>query len=671
MITGGASISIRRQLWLVGLVAVIPVAVIAAFLLRHTLEQRDFSTKEIAGVAQARPVWTAMRAMSEQLSRPGHGDGAKAAVGALDAVARSQGGNLGQAPAFAGMRAAAVALEAWRPETALPTGVSAGSVMDAGVATLRDVADASNLTLDPEVATYYLMEIAMFQLPEALNYATRLSVVLRDIGIDGPAAIRQRREMPYLAGGLANRTIAVRSSLKRVESALAAIPPPLQSRLVAFVAASDELTRLVREIDPAGVDPLPSFQTAVAQADQVRETSGGLWSETANLLEAKIAERIGGIERQGLQILGFALFVLLLCWLLEYRLARSVLRDLQGLTVALDRIASGQHPADDMPVSAKTELGELARAVARIRERTLVLATAEHDAAKDEALASQRREVLEAVARQIGEHVDGLIVDMNIGCQELLANIETVTGNAAETQVHIETTSHRLDTATGNIMQVAESIKRLADTTREIAAQSATAAAVADKARGGTDRVRAMMQGLQSAVHKIADMGGLISGIADQTNLLALNATIEAARAGEAGKGFAVVASEVKSLAGQTSRATSEIAGQIDAIRDAVTDVADTIDQVIAVVSEITTVSAAIADATEDQTVTTDSINFNIEETSVDSKAVLGILKDVTRKSIESTESAQELSKVAGELSTKADEVERTLARLLSRFKAA
>jgi methyl-accepting chemotaxis protein len=290
---------------------------------------------------------------------------------------------------------------------------------------------------------------------------------------------------------------------------------------------------------------------------------------------------------------------------------------------------------------------------------------------KDEALAAQRREVLEAVARQIGEQVDGLIVDMNIGCQELLANIETVTGNAAETQVHMETTSHRLDTATGNIMQVAESIKRLADTTREIAAQSATAAAVADRARGGTDRVRAMMQGLQAAVHKIADMGGLISGIADQTNLLALNAAIEAARAGEAGRGFAVVASEVKSLAGQTSRATSEIAGQIDAIRDAVTDVADTIDQVIGVVGEITTVSAAIADATEDQTVTTDSINFNIEETSVDSTAVLGILKDVTRKSIESTESAQELSKVAGELSTKADEVERTLARLLSRFKAA
>ena len=75
-------------------------------------------------------------------------------------------------------------------------------------------------------------------------------------------------------------------------------------------------------------------------------------------------------------------------------------------------------------------------------------------------------------------------------------------------------------------------------------------------------------------------MIGLIQAIAGQTNLLALNATIEAARAGEAGRGFAVVASEVKSLAGQTGKATEEIAGQIGAIQAAVADAAQAIEQV-------------------------------------------------------------------------------------------
>jgi methyl-accepting chemotaxis protein len=61
---------------------------------------------------------------------------------------------------------------------------------------------------------------------------------------------------------------------------------------------------------------------------------------------------------------------------------------------------------------------------------------------------------------------------------------------------------------------------------------------------------------------------GLIQAIAGQTDLLALNATIEAARAGESGKGFAVVAVGVKSLAGQTAKATEEIAHQIGLDRD-------------------------------------------------------------------------------------------------------
>ncbi len=111
-------------------------------------------------------------------------------------------------------------------------------------------------------------------------------------------------------------------------------------------------------------------------------------------------------------------------------------------------------------------------------------------------------------------------------------------------------------------------------------------------------------------------------GHCEQTNLLALNATIEAARAGEAGRGFAVVAQEVKALAGQTSRATEEIATQIAGIQSASGETVEAISRIRDRIGELGATADIISAAVEEQTITTRSMVSNMDSARIATEAM-------------------------------------------------
>jgi len=236
--------------------------------------------------------------------------------------------------------------------------------------------------------------------------------------------------------------------------------------------------------------------------------------------------RVEGEERRSRLVAiawGVAALVLVLVLLLARLLVRSITVPLGEAVATIDAIAAGDLTRD-IHTTRKDEfghmLGSLGGMVARLR---------------------------------------GMVSEVRTGVDAVtLASTEIATGNH-DLSARTEQTASNLQQTAASMEQLTATVTQSADTARQANQLAATAAKAATRGGAVVGQVVASMQEITHSSRKIADIIGVIDGIAFQTNILALNAAVEAARAGEQGRGFAVVASEVRSLAGRSAEAAKEI----------------------------------------------------------------------------------------------------------------
>jgi methyl-accepting chemotaxis protein len=349
---------------------------------------------------------------------------------------------------------------------------------------------------------------------------------------------------------------------------------------------------------------------------------------------------------------------------------RSVARPLGNLAEVVGRLTS----ADEVSIPYRDrgdEIGSLARALGTFRDNFLATDAIKRDQAAAQAEQLGRAQQVATLTTAFEAKVEGIVSAVSAAAGQFAASADQMASTAEESARTANSVAAASEEASVNVQTVASATEQLTGSITEISRRVAESTRIADSARQTARATNSNVQALADAASSIGDVVKLISAIAEQTNLLALNATIEAARAGEAGRGFAVVASEVKTLAGQTAKATEQISTQIEQVQAATANAVGSIGSIAKTIEQINEIAVSIANAVEEQSSATQEISRNVRQTALGTQEVASNIVGVKDAAALTGKTADELKKAASVLRQQSGELSGEVGSFLQSVRAA
>jgi methyl-accepting chemotaxis protein len=451
-----------------------------------------------------------------------------------------------------------------------PTPIQRFALATALAGLITDAGNNSNLILDPDLDSFYIMDAQIVQMPRALLAAAKIAAADATSGSNAIATQAVRAgDLAAVAGNLLYDVSTADTSTTM--DGLAGRLPSVTAAADAATALADQLTDNLERPRAYDVTPLATaFAAAVGPLAEVLD----------DLLET----RVGGFSGERLIVLavtigGFLLaawFAMAVLWRTRHDVALAV----RGVTA----LADGDLEARPLP-QGRDELGDIGQALTTARSRML--------AQEDEL--TQAQDVREEQLRVSFQHQRQAELRLRSRAQHI------IDGSTMVIAEELRTVTDQV----GDVRQAAETIDS------GISATGAATEAVVGHARRAED----VISSLEQSLRRVADTATLVKGIAGQTRLLALNATIEAARAGELGLGFTVVADEVKELANSTSLSTEQIAGTIGELERDTAQMAETIAAMVAGIATVGEAATSLRAVAADQSTVVGRLADQMSET--------------------------------------------------------
>ena len=509
--------------------------------------------------------------------------------------------------------------------------------------------DGSNLTLDPDLDSYYVMDAVSFAIPNAIDTLGKAEEdMLQMVAATRASVTTEQSNMlavweDTIGSDDAGRIVGSIGTALSEDANFYGASPSLQ-RLSGF--ASDyhgkqaAILQLIERVQQGDASVAAAAVTEAFRAANAALTTLGdaARQEMGILLQARIDYFKAHMQRllaQG----GAALLVgLILFWLIS----RSIVVPIKRLESVMKRIADGDVKITVPYTKKRDEIGHMARTVA----------TFQQNAAAIQGMAKE----FESSVKQVVETVSSAATEMHTASDDLMR----VSGDGHQKTKEL---SGDITSVATNMQMIATAGEQLYSAINSISDQVQKTTATTDQAVSEAVNVKQKAGVLLNTTQHINGIVGIINGIAAKITLLALNATIEAARAGEVGKGFAVVAGEVKALAAQTATATAEISTLIESIQSSSKETAEAIDSITTIIDSLNQIAGIVATAVEEQGVVTKDISSHITQATKRMEAVNQNVSVVTSASSHSATAATQtlqasdaLSKQAGMLRDKVDE---------------